>query len=69
MKTIVDPEALLLKAMAMEEGSVRSFNQAAIECGANAEAASEQILNGSLAMKETTLANLRSKATTSSVLA
>ena len=43
VERIVDPEAILLKAMAMEEGSARFYNQAAIECGANADAATKQI--------------------------
>ena len=43
VEKIVDPEAILLKAMAMEEGSARFYNQAAIECGANADAATKQI--------------------------
>ena len=32
-----------LKAMAMEEDGVPSYNNAALECGANADAASKQI--------------------------
>jgi len=43
IEKILEPEAILVKAMAMEEGSVRSYNQAAIECGANADAASKQL--------------------------
>jgi bacterioferritin len=43
VERIVDPEAILVKAMAMEEGSARFYNQAAIECGAKADAATKQI--------------------------
>ena len=43
VETIVEPEAILLKAMAMEEDGVRSYNNAALECSANADAASKQI--------------------------
>ena len=43
VEKIVEPEAVLLKAMAMEEDGVRSYNKAALECGANADAASKQI--------------------------
>ena len=43
VEKIVEPEAILLKAMAMEEDGVRSYNNAALECGANADAASKQI--------------------------
>lgn len=43
VEPVVDPEAILLKAMAMEEDGIRSYNQAALECGANADAASKQI--------------------------
>jgi len=43
VEKIVDPEAILLKAMAMEEESAHFYNQAAIECGAKADAASKQI--------------------------
>jgi bacterioferritin len=40
---ITDPEAILVKAMAMEEESARTYNQAALECAALADAASKQI--------------------------
>jgi len=43
VERIVDPEAILVKAMAMEEDGVRTYNQAAIECGANADAASKHL--------------------------
>jgi bacterioferritin len=35
---------ILVKVMAMEEDGVRTHNQAALECGANADAASKQII-------------------------
>ena len=43
VETITEPEAILVKVMAMEEDGVRTYNQAALECGANADAASKQI--------------------------
>jgi len=43
VEKIVEPEAILLKAMAMEEASARFYNLAAIECGAKADAASKKI--------------------------
>jgi len=43
VETITDPEATLLKVMAMEEDGVRTYNKAALECAANADAASKQL--------------------------
>jgi len=43
VEKVVEPEAILLKAMAMEEASARFYNLAAIECGAKADAASKKI--------------------------
>jgi bacterioferritin len=43
VEKIVEPEAILVKAMAMEEDGVRDYNQAAIACGADADAASKQL--------------------------
>lgn len=40
---ITDPEAILVKAMAMEEGSVKDYNKAAVECGANEDAATKHL--------------------------
>ena len=34
---------MLVKAMAMEEGSARDYNAAALKCAANADSASKQI--------------------------
>jgi bacterioferritin len=46
VEKIVEPEAILVKAMAMEEDGVRTYNQAALECGANADSTSKQIFEG-----------------------
>lgn len=46
VEKIADPEAILEKAMAMEEESARFYNQAAMECGTNADAATKQIFEG-----------------------
>lgn len=43
VEKILDPEAILVKVMAMEEDGIRTYNQAALECGANADSASKQI--------------------------
>jgi len=43
VEKILEPEAILVKVMAMEEDGVRTYNQAAIECGANADAATKQL--------------------------
>ena len=46
VEKIPEPEAMLAKAMAMEEESARSYNAAAIECGSAADAASKKIFEG-----------------------
>lgn len=43
VEKITDPAAMLAKAIAMEQSSVHDYNQAAQECGANADAASKQL--------------------------
>jgi bacterioferritin len=43
VEKIIEPEAVLVKAMAMEEDGVRTYNEAALECAANADSASKQI--------------------------
>jgi len=43
VEKITDPEAILVKAMAMEEEGVIAYNKAALECSALADAASKQI--------------------------
>lgn len=43
VEKIVDPKAILVKAMAMEDGSAQAYNAAALECAANADAASKQL--------------------------
>jgi bacterioferritin len=43
VEKISGAESMLAKAMAMEEESAKAYNQAAIECGANADAASKRI--------------------------
>ena len=46
VEKISDPEAILAKAMSMENESAKGYNSAALECGANADAASKQIFEG-----------------------
>ena len=43
VETITEPEAMLAKAMAMEEEGAGAYNRAAIECGNNADSASKQL--------------------------
>jgi len=43
IEKIVEAEPMLVKAMAMEEGSARDYNAAALKCAANADSASKQI--------------------------
>ena len=43
VEKIVDADAMLVKAMAMEEDGVRAYNEAALKCGADADSASKQI--------------------------
>ena len=43
VEKILEPEAMLAKAMAMEEDGAKTYNLAAQACGANADAASKQI--------------------------
>ncbi len=40
---ITDPEAILAKAMAMEEEGADAYNRAAVECGQSADSATKQI--------------------------
>jgi bacterioferritin len=43
VEKIHEPEAVLAKAMEMEDEGVQSYNAAAMECGANADAVSKQL--------------------------
>jgi bacterioferritin len=43
VEKIVDPSAMLAKAIEMEQASGRDYNRAAMECGANADAATKQL--------------------------
>jgi bacterioferritin len=43
VEKILEPEAILVKVMAMEDDGVRTYNMAALECADNADAASKQI--------------------------
>jgi len=43
VEKILEPEAILLKVMAMEEDGVKTYNKAAQECAANADAATKQL--------------------------
>lgn len=40
---IIEPEAILIKAMEMEQDGIQSYNKAALECSANADSASKQL--------------------------
>lgn len=43
VEKIVEAEAMLAKAMAMEDDSARSYNQAALNCAAHADSGSKQV--------------------------
>ena len=43
VEKIIEPQKILAKAAEMEQGGVTSYNQAAIKCGQNADAASKQV--------------------------
>jgi bacterioferritin len=43
IETITDPQEMLAKAMAMEEGSAKDYNAAANECSCLSDSASKQI--------------------------
>ena len=43
VEQIVEPAAMLAKAIEMERSSALDYNRAAIECGANADAATKQV--------------------------
>jgi bacterioferritin len=42
VKQIAEPEQMLARAKEMEEASARAYNDAALECGANADSVSKQ---------------------------
>jgi bacterioferritin len=52
IETITDPEAMLVKAMAMEEGSAQAYNAAAVACAANSDSASKQLFEKLVADEE-----------------
>ncbi len=52
VERITDPEAILAKAMAMEDESAVFYNRAALECAANADSASKQIFEKLVADEE-----------------
>ncbi len=43
VERLLDPEKMLAKAAEMEESSAKSYNEAAMECGANADSVSKQM--------------------------
>lgn len=52
VEKITEPEAILDKAMAMEQDGIQTYNQAAIECSANADSASKQLFEQLVADEE-----------------
>jgi len=52
VEKITEPEAVVVKAMAMEDDGVRTYNEAALACGANADAVSKQIFERLVADEE-----------------
>ncbi len=55
---IVDPEAMLAKAMAMELDSAWTYNQAAVACGAKSDAGTKQIFEQMVKEEEQHFAQL-----------
>jgi bacterioferritin len=53
VEKIVDPEAILVKAMAMEEDGIRAYNEASLACAADADAVSKQLFERLVADEET----------------
>lgn len=53
VEKITDPEAILAKAMAMEEDGVISYNKSALECAALADSASKQLFEQLVKDEET----------------
>ncbi len=53
VEPITDAEAMLKKAAAMEEQSAKDYNRAALDAGANADAASKQIFEALVMDEET----------------
>ncbi|MGE5488687.1 MAG: ferritin-like domain-containing protein, partial [bacterium] len=53
VEPITDPEAILVRARAMEESSAHDYNRAAQECAANADAASKQLFEELVGDEET----------------
>jgi bacterioferritin len=43
VEKIIEPEAVLVRAMAMEEDGMRTYNEAALACASNADAVSKQL--------------------------
>jgi len=43
VEKITEPDAMLVKAMAMEQDGIGSYNKSALECSANADSASKQL--------------------------
>jgi bacterioferritin len=52
VEKILEPDAVLLKVMAMEEDGVKTYNQAAQECAANADSATKQLFERLVADEE-----------------
>lgn len=46
VEKITDPQKILAKASDMEQAGVASYNQSALKCGENADAASKQVFEG-----------------------
>jgi bacterioferritin len=53
VEKIADPEQILLKAMSMEHESAKFYNQAALACAANADAATKQLFERLVGDEET----------------
>lgn len=52
VEKITEPEAVVVKAMAMEEDGIKTYNEAALTCGSVADAVSKQIFERLVADEE-----------------
>lgn len=52
IEKLTEPEAMLVKAMSMEDESARFYNKAAVACGENADSATKQLFEKLVADEE-----------------
>ena len=60
VERILEPEAMLNKAMTMEEDGIQTYNKAALECGDDADSGSKQLFEGASPARSFSAAAMRS---------